>query len=98
MTCRRFTLVRRPVGMEHPVITQSLHDVALAGLGIGGPFYNKMIKFDNVYLLQQYSYSLVTSNSWSATCFALSEDTREREGIGGDREVVLMTSCDDKEL
>ena len=57
-----------------------------------------MIKFDNVYLLQQYSYSSVTSNSWSATCFALSEDTREREGIGGDREVVLMISCDDKEL
>lgn len=46
MTCRRFTLVRRAVDMEHPVITQSLHDVALAGFGFDGPFCNKMIELN----------------------------------------------------
>ena len=50
MTCRHFTLVRRAVGMEHPVITQSF---ALAGFGFDGPF-NKIITenyYDDGYLL-----------------------------------------------
>ena len=77
--------------MEHPVITQSLHDVALAVFGFDGPFYKKMLELDNVYIFQQYNYSLVTSGSGSATCFALSEGAGEREGIGGDRGGLLMT-------
>ena len=58
MTGRRFTLVRRAADLEHPVITQSLHDVALAGFGFDGPFCNKMIEL-NWIMFQQYKYSLV---------------------------------------
>ena len=46
MTCQHFTLVRRAVDMEHPVITQSLHDVALAGFSFDGPFCNEMIELN----------------------------------------------------
>lgn len=47
MTCRRFTHVRGAVGMEHLVITQSSHNVALTmwycwPSGFGGSLYNRL--------------------------------------------------------
>ena len=47
---------------------------------------------DDVYLFQQYYYSLVTSGSQFATCFGLSEGAGERWGRGGDRGGLLTTS------